>query len=221
MRRSKSSTPSEPRRSTGMEQPYPSSPSVPPKYCLYMRYPHDAPEGEARLLIVNFYGTYAAKKTLEAVIGDDEYKWKMSNKSTMLRGNPDTIITSRGVKIREPSALDEIIEYEYTREEEAWEVPPEKLRTIRSFLRPYPDEAIPSENGKHEEEPLRRDRAERTPRPSREGLVNISEICERLRLEPRNARAILRKAQIAKPEQGWAWPADEAAKIEAEIKSRM
>lgn len=209
------------RTSSGLEEPYPSSPHRQPQHCLYMRYPHNAEDGEGRLLVLNFCGTYAAKKVLDEVIGDDKYKWLMSNKSSIVRGNPDTILTERGVSIREPGTLDQIIEHEYTREEAAWQIPPQNLRTIRSFLRPYPDETIPCENGIHVEEPSRRERGDKTPRPNREGLVSIKDIADGLRLSDRAARTMLRKAGVQKPDAGWAFAPADADKITAQLKSLM
>ena len=54
-------------------------------------------------------------------------------------------------------------------------------------------------------------------RAPRDGLITVGQICDRLSVKAGKARSILRRQRVEQPEAGWAWPADEAAKIEALI----
>ena len=48
-------------------------------------------------------------------------------------------------------------------------------------------------------------RKERQPRASRDDLVDIATIAEEMGMTAREARGILRKSDLPKPEAGWAW----------------
>lgn len=56
-------------------------------------------------------------------------------------------------------------------------------------------------------------RAAKPPRASREGMTTVADIAKQLKIIPRIARAALRAAKEAKPAQGWAFPADQVARI--------
>lgn len=76
---------------------------------------------------------------------------------------------------------------------------------------------------KHEAEPeekpnkVRKVRAPSAAPVSRDGLITLAEICEELKMEPRDARKILRD-KVEKPDAGWCWPPEEAKKIKAILK---
>lgn len=59
--------------------------------------------------------------------------------------------------------------------------------------------------------------AGKKPRPSRDGLVSISDIAKELGLIPREARAVLRAIKMVKPEVGWAWKKDDVADVKKKI----
>lgn len=183
----------------GLEHAFPSSPSRPPKYSIYCRYPWNAPQGEGRRFVWTFRATYAARHFIDRIIGNEKFKWKRRN----------VILTERGVEIRvldEDDGLEKVMEYEMTSAEEAWVIPKPYCDELASFLRPFSDQpgaaAIP--------------RAARAApvRASRDGLVTVAQMCARLGIEPRDGRAALRRARIEQPPAGWAWPPEEAAKIE-------
>jgi SPP1 gp7 family putative phage head morphogenesis protein len=46
-----------------------------------------------------------------------------------------------------------------------------------------------------------------------EGHISLSQIAQMRGVDPKNARALLRKLNIPKPEHGWSWPASEAGVI--------
>lgn len=58
-----------------------------------------------------------------------------------------------------------------------------------------------------------------TQRPSKEGLVTISQIAEKASLTPTKARAVLRGLGIEKPASGWAWSDSEAKAIIDRLKA--
>lgn len=65
----------------------------------------------------------------------------------------------------------------------------------------------------------KKDKAEKKPRASKDGLTTLAEICTTLKIDPRDARAALRAAKIDKPDAGWAWANAKAAPdIEAIVK---
>lgn len=183
----------------GLEHPFPCSPSRPPRVVLYCRYPHDAKQGEGRRFVWTFGALYSARRFVDEIIGDGKFKWKRRN----------VIVTARGVEIRvleEDDGLELVMDHELSDAEAAWIIPEPKASELRSFLRPFDAPGTIAETP-------RTARAQPV-RTSRDGLVTVAQLCARLDIEPRDGRAILRRAKVAQPPAGWAWPPDEAAKIE-------
>lgn len=190
----------------GLKPPFGSAPYRPNKHFLYLK------KGES-ILNVGFGADYSAKKFLDILIGKDEV-----HKTRGITGKEDTIVTSSEVIIR-CETIDEILNYEYTKAEEEWELPEvgscgsstqalrfRSLSLIENVERPVAEG----------EEPPRRVKAEKVekkPRPSKEGLVSIAEIAAELKMEARDARAILRQQKVEKPEAGWAWSKKEVDEI--------
>lgn len=195
----------------GLEMPFPSCPSRPPKFCIYCRYPFDAPAGRARRFVWTFRAAYAAKRFVDTILEGRKFKWR----------NDHTIQTTCGIEIRAMEAdhevgekryndLERVMDYEYaSTAEEEWVIPQPHANTLATFLRPFGDVAPPRKDVGRVAPPA--------PRASRDGLVTVGQICERLKVEPREGRSILRRQKVDQPDAGWAWPADEAAKIEALI----
>lgn len=130
-----------------------------------------------------FYAPFAAQAFLDLLIGEDEIKWKAD----------DRIKTSSGVIIR-GEQLKEIYKYHPTTKEDDWELP-QKFYDYATYIRS--DEEYKPE--------LTMDRRERH---SRKGMVLIHTIAEEFKLEPRDARGILRR-HMKKPAHGWAWRTSE------------
>ncbi len=186
-----------------LDEPYPSSPTRPPKWGFFFRF-------QGKYCFHNYYSLYAAKKEIEAFIDGQSYKWL----------GPRQILCDNGLSIQseQDDGMEKVIEYELTPLEDQWQVPEPMSSNIRRFLSkpilrpegtssPIPLEAPP---------PRREPRA---PRPSKDGLVTIAIIAQDISLDPREARAALRALKIEKPDAGWAWPSDEAEKIKEQLRT--
>jgi hypothetical protein len=154
--------------------------------------------------IFGFSAFYAAKKFLQASIGDDEVKWLSPTSFTL----PDSGMTV------DSEHLEEIIEYEFKSAEEKWEVPQPyasyahwlltgekvKIKPPEHFEQPNPDAS--NKNTSARTGP----RKKSEPRAARvEGMKSIAELCTEIDMDPREARGILRKSNTPKPDIGWAW----------------
>jgi hypothetical protein len=55
----------------------------------------------------------------------------------------------------------------------------------------------------------KRPEQERKPRASKDGMIQLADVCKELGIEPSHARAALRDAKVPKPEGGWVWKSKE------------
>lgn len=137
-----------------------------------------------KTLIESFSETYAAVKYLDAVIRDDKVKWLNHS-----------ILRVRDVEVQ-CDQLEDILDHELSDLEDEWTLPEPHPNNIARFLNDKPAPKI-----------------ERKAPPPPRGEVTIAVICEQLEIEPRIARAILRKKKIPKPASGWSWSEEEADDI--------
>lgn len=122
--------------------------------------------------------------------------------------------------------LEEIVEYDFSREEQEWDFPENERRSVLGVVKPTSVEERKARNerlgvsddSRSRERPAKR---EKTPRASREGLTTVQDIAKELGIEAGDARAILRKAKIDKPSHGWAGDEKWANEIRAVIKKGM
>jgi hypothetical protein len=156
---------------------------------------------------------FAAKKAVDFLIGEDEYKW-LDNR---------TIITDSGIKIKSDE-LEDIMEHEFSKSEQEWDFAPHDqdgfaLRAMRKS-----DEDLVTERkernvrtayvGDERPKASRKEKGSSKPRASRDGLVTIQAICEELGIDPRDARRVLRGSKtFQKGESGWAWPEGQADEV--------
>lgn len=195
-----------------LERPFPSAPKVPPKFVIAVtRQSHYNTEA--------FVAMYAAHIFVLAVINEREYKW-LNEKELKI---DDTTIKG--------DELEDIIEYKLKPAEREWELP-EPYLSRAHFLAtgerhtpalPANPILTPKQTRAAERVILegKSPRAPAAPRADRTGLVSIQDICATLKIEPRIARAALRKLNTPKPDVGWAWSPAEAKKIEALIKKEI
>lgn len=194
---------------SGLVEPYPSSPKRPPNYHLCCR-------KDGRLFTIAFFGTYAAKHALNALLEGRTFKWK----------NDDEIICDDGMSIKD-SRLEELIEYDMKGAEKDWVLDDTTGNSIKrfiaggSFARESKEEQVATgektKATKTKPEKKEREKKERIPRASKEGLVTVGDIAERLKMDAREARGILRTLKVEKPDAGWAWPDKEADAIAERI----
>lgn len=149
-----------------------------------------------------FGAPFAAKKFVELVF-DGDLPARKGNE--LEKGN---IIVSCELMKR-------VVDHKYTKEEKEWELPT-----------PYPSHAHTIKEGPRTHEPLENENqsdAAASPRKQRnstpraktpETHVTIQQIADEIKLDPREARQILRK-HSEKTEFGWAWPKEGVAKIKS------
>lgn len=184
------------------ETAYPSSPARPPTINLWIKFGEDF----GHLQIHTFCARWAALKSLQVALKDREY------------GEPDDMgwyETDDGeMRFKLTGDVQDLLDEQL---ETDW-MPPQPH--LNDLLRAGGEQTIKHDtSGGDEEKPnrVRKVRKPGVPPPSREGLVTLAEICEELKIEPRDARKTLRN-KVEKPDAGWAWPADEAAKVKAILK---
>lgn len=169
-----------------------------------------------RLVIVSFCAVFAAKKAFEILTAGETYKWL----------NTKTVVTSGGMKITSEQ-LEEIVEYDFSKTEQEWDFPPSDTRN--SLISARNRQATAEERIERNErlgieaprESVKREKKEHVPKPSRDGLITVQAIAQELNIEAGEARAILRKAKVEKPEAGWAFNDNEAKSIRDIIKKGM
>lgn len=197
-----------------LERAFPSSPKIPPKFLICVT------KGKS----VNteaFVAIYAAHTFVLAVVNERKYKWIDDNTIAI----DDTFLKCE-------QGLDTIIEHKLTTTEREWQLPePYASRArflatgerhevdVKAMVNARAERAVKAQTG------VKAQRAEnRAPPPKRqdrEGLTTIQDICATLKIEPRIARAVLRKSNTPKPDVGWAWSSAEAKKIEALIRKEI
>lgn len=187
----------------GMDHPFPASPLRNPRFGLKFINTDDG-----RLAFHNFYGRFAAKRFLDLVISGDPYTWLDDN----------TILIANRIKVQGESNtdLEAIIEHEDNHLERQWEMLEPHTQFAMSIRgeRPEPPIDKPQPRPTRARAPDRH----RSRKPVAEGLVTVSQLADELGITSREARQRLRKSNIAKPEGGWQWPADEADRIKELLK---
>lgn len=167
---------------------------------------------------LNFAASYSAKKFLEAFQEAGEHSWEELDKDDFevrccgaepgdcsLIVNGDTVISWTG-----NGTMRDLRKYEYTAAERDWVLPD-----------PYPNHILRA-LGKLQRGTLpvskREARKEVKARMSKEGFVSIGDICAEMKIDPREARSLLRRKKVEKTELGWCWPADSIGKIKSLLK---
>lgn len=195
--------------------PFTSSPSQPPKCSLRGEWENeDGSPGKMQLR--TFRGLWGAKKLYDFWTDHKQVKWL----------TPTKLVTEDGMTIQSPE-LEKIVEYELSREERSYVWPEPFNGEVTHFknktsVKTVNARAEHSKPDKPAKEPRKaKEKKERVPRPSKDGLVSIGEIAQELKIEPRIARGVLRDTKTPKPDAGWAWPKDQVEKIKSIIKKGM
>lgn len=186
----------------GLEPPSASAPTSFNKHFMYI----NKNDG---LMAVGFRATYAAKKFLDILLGDDEVNLTRGN-----TGDEDTIVSSSGIRVRCTEIM-EILNYKLSEKETEWQLPESgngvSVASAMNFRNSSCIHQEKSTESSSTEPRVKAEKKEKTPKPSKEGLITIAQLAEELKIEPRDARVILRKMKIPKPGLGWCW-----ARIEAD-----
>jgi len=203
-------------------------------YCTYAR----TGDPIGKVLVLKFYGTHAAKQFVERVIAKDEYEWELwLDRDAM-------IVTSRGVKVRaHKDQLKDIMNHEYTEAEIEWR-DDQLIRSVANFLygrrddndstrshdtddagrSTIHDDGSGSDVQSKTPKSARKDRLpkrEPKPKPNTDGFISANDIAQKLKLEGREVRGVLRALKLTKPDHGWSWPKDEAGKIEKKVVDQL
>lgn len=179
----------------GLERPWPSPPAIPPRVHLFARQPHSAPAGEARLISMSFVGLYAAKRWVEAIVGDEECTWP--NLHTMVTASDVAVFCTPPTNKMQENGLERVLNHEYSPQEKLWYLPERHVKAIETFKRPYPDPDMPKVSKSQS-----RAAARAASKPDGE-MISVTAIATELGLKPRDARAALRKSSFEKPDYGW------------------
>lgn len=197
-----------PQKSSGLEEPFPSSPMRPPRYGVYVSY-----RGEL-MCYVNFYAKYAAKKFIEECLVGNDYEWVDGGRM----GGGEAIEDSTGLLIEGPG-LEEVLEYKLNALEEAWELPLPYVHQAKHIrVKKVPLTIKLEEVGSAPKVIEREAKEPKKARIDKSGLVTIGAIAEELGIDAGEARKILRSKKVEKPEAGWAWSEDDAEGIKALLK---
>lgn len=194
-----------------------------------------------RFMFQSFDTDCTAKHFLEFIIDGDDYKWEVWPDYRIGDINGITkealLVTARGVQIR-GAGLENAMEYEYGSEAEREFVFPEPYhRMYSTWVARGPIDTEPKAPARvdpvydHEtgelvkapkaERPARAPKEPKAPRPSKEGLVLVSDIAAELKVDPKHVRAALRRAKVDKPAVGWAFPSSDVPLITALIKENL
>ena len=163
-----------------------------------------------RLYSETFRDTNSAALFVKAVIGKDKIKWKKDDRGAYITMKDDNLV----VRCEE---LEDILEFETSSERK---LPEEQRRQIEQFLtghwrRLAEDTSPVSPTGSGAKTPKKGLQGSKQSPP--DGMVTLADICERLKIEPRKARAFLRKRNEAHDGR-WSWGGRDVQAIEKLLK---
>lgn len=187
------------------------------KYVLYIERRGDVRGDYIAVHIFN--AKYAAKKFLDLLFGNDELAWDIDEDGNE---SDDAVVSSSGIFVRNRHGADwtlrEVWEHEYSILEMGWQMPqPYRNHALAARAAiTTPVEYTPDGEVKGPTQgPTKRASVSRA---ARTGMTTIIDIAKEIGIEPRDARAALRKAKIEKPAAGWAWNAAEIDAVTAMVK---
>lgn len=187
--------------------PFPSAPSRPPKYSFGFH------RGDKLVRLEAFGAAYSALAYIQAVIGDNEIRW---------RGDDAFHVEDLGITVK-GNGLEEVMEYTPTKAEADFVLPEPYASDAASIASGETRRKLapPKKVSEEEHNESSRKGTKRTPprAPVPDGFISLAAICADIGMEPRDARAILRK-KATKSEHGWAWPTAEAKKIKSMLSGK-
>lgn len=140
-----------------------------------------------------FAAAFAAKKFLEASIPPGAGWGILDPKGRVM-------IVEGGLRVRcHEGLLHEVMNHEYTRREDLWDLPRPDIDYALRFALHVPVAYVPPSDGVAQR--VRRG----IRRALRQGMTTVNDLAAEFDITPREARAALRKRGEKKPEHGWAW----------------
>jgi hypothetical protein len=175
--------------SGALEPAWSSSPTRNPRYVLYCTN-HE----NERQYVVNTYSLYAARKIFDALVGESEVEPSPLD--------PDRTMTFGDIDIKSDQ-MDDILAHVYTPDEEAWALPTPYPGDIEAFLTGR--RMSKALAGEERTAAPKAERVKAAPREKidRTGKITVQQLAEEIGIDPRDARAALRKAGTVKPDGGW------------------
>jgi hypothetical protein len=164
-----------------------------------------------RLYVEKFDSTNAAALFVNAMLSDDKIKWV----------SPTCLTAKDGNLIIQSDDLEQIIEFKTSDERK---LPEEKRRQIEQFLHGKWRKVKNNDNqvedtGDDAKTPTKGlQGSKRSGVASTDDMTTLADICQRLKIEPRKARAYLRKKHEANDGR-WAWAGRDVAVIEKLLRS--
>lgn len=192
-------------KSRDNENPYPSSPQNPPTHNLWLRYG----AGHERMQIHAWRTDWATYRCLEIALNGRKYK--LVDKQMGWYETDDGELRFRIIEPNEG----EMLKRKPTRDWKPGEPTMSQLKLAAGIISEPDTPHEPANDTRERNKRKTKTRATKT--VTRDGLITIGDICEQLNMNPRDARKILR-GKVEKPPHGWAWSADEAAKIKKLLK---
>lgn len=191
----------------GLKEPFPSAPKRWGQYCIWSEF-------KGRMMIRSFCEKYAAKYYLDELIKGSNITW-ISDKEILIADGP----------VVKSDYLEELMEHEFTKKEEQWKLPPNYAAECDAFRRG--EKVTMSDGNNQSASPAKVKRPDADPKPEKvkkeraprpDGLIALQDICVELKIEPKDARTVLRSKKIEKPAHGrWEWPQEEVAAIKKVI----
>jgi len=175
---------------SGLKEPWGSSPGRPPQFVLYC-VNHESD----RQYIINARELYAIRKIFDAIVGENEIEPSPTCDKTVTFGDIDI----------KSDQLKQILDHQYTKAEEAFELPVPYPEQIDLFLHgPRMSRELPTaDDGTPKPPREKKPPVEKKPKIDRSGKITVQQLAEEAGIDPRDARAALRKAKIDKPAGGW------------------
>ena len=203
-------------KSQTIEQEMVSSPTRPPRYHPFFTV-RDADGNEERFFTHAFRTAYAANHWLTTIITACTERGCTQNWKSPVRLVFTDPETQRTLEVKE-DAIEDLIEYEPTKEEQEWTPPyPDsaQLARVSNFWDWQTRLSSPMPTSKPEEQqtttpkPAKRspapNRHKTTKAPSDPNSITVAQLAAETNIPANKARQILRKAGMKKPAQGWTY----------------
>lgn len=199
---------------TTTEDPITASPTRPPVVNLTFTTSDD------RKYIWNFTVHYAARKAVDYIVQDRKTRWIDDNTLQVFTQYGHIIITT------DDGSLSDVMEYNFTRNQMDWHLPPDYLRVGYQMVMPHNPNW--TDRIRHDDEKPRvakdapKPRADKPKVARPEGLISLPDLLSDTDIEPKEARQALRKLGTPKPPHGrWEFQPSEADAIKKSIIAKV
>lgn len=197
---------------TKLRDPYPSSPSHPPAYNLYMSRRGDE---DTQCAVVGFREIYAGRRFMDELLRDDGWVWETESRVRSESGIVVRCSVGRGDE-EAARVMHAIMDHELTPAEMGFEFTGSWARVASNFR----NRREPTEAAERHDRPRREKKSRGPTAPHPPGALHVKELAMQMGVEPREARAALRKI-MSKPAYGWYFAPSEVDDVKARIKEKL